>query len=219
MEDLLPHEKAQSTADNQRRHRQQHHRIVRVGGEAARLGRSQQVKARITKGGHRGKNSLPDGLHAVSGQEAPGEDHRPHGLQHKGETEGIAHQPGHIVHIVEVEGGHHHQPLTQGHPLSHQAGQQKDHAHKPQAAQLDEQQNHNLSEQGKLGQGVHQDQARHTGGGCGGEQRRHQSAAFPGHRRDGQHQQQRPHQNHSSKRKGDDPGGVDHPSPPSSRTH
>ena len=103
------------------------------------------------------------------------------------------------VHIVETEALGHDQSLLQTDFPVQQEEEDGNHRHKTQTANLNQAQNHNLAKACPLGIGVHQYQARHTGGGCGGEPRCQKSAALAAAGRDGQHQQQRTQQNHGKK--------------------
>ena len=144
----------------------------------------------------------------MPGQEARRQDDGPRPFKGKGGSQSSPQQAGHVAHVVEVEGGHHHEPLTEGQLPPHQQGQQKNDGHKAKTAQLDHDQDHSLPEKGPRRQRVHQHQPRHAGGGGGCKEGCHQPAALPrggGHR---EQQQDRAAENHRREGDGHDLSGL-----------
>ena len=76
--------------------------------------------------------------------------------------------------------------------------------HDPQTAQLDQDQNHRLTEHGPVGRRIPDDQTGHTNGGGGGEKRVLRRSPDPLLRGDRQHQKHRPDQDDTEKTQNDD---------------
>ena len=169
---ILPHQKAQAARHHQQGGHAQQEGVVPVARQAAKgpVLAPRQVEPRVAEGGHGVEHGVPDPPQkAVLRDKAHGHEHRPRPLQQEGAHEGVTHHPHHALQVVEVEGGHHHQPLRQADVPAQGQGDQGDHRHKAQAAQLDHGQDDHLPEQGPLHPGVHQGQAGDTGGGGGGK--------------------------------------------------
>ena len=142
-------------------------------------------------------------MNAKHGHKPDGQQAGANGLAGKGEDDGQLQQPGNVqAAAAGAFAGQLHLPDTQLPP--HQQGKADSQCGEPQATQLDAGQNHSLAKGCPQCEGVAHHQARHTGGRGDGEQSVNGSGA-PHFGRDGQHQQQRSHQNNQHKADDDDP--------------
>ena len=118
--DLLPHEKAQASAGNEGRHREDYHRVAVIGGQAPDLISPKNIKPGVTERRHRSEHALPDGSYPIPGPEAGRQNHRARSLKDKGGFERPYDQMGDIAGVVQVEAGRCRQSLAQGQLLFHQ---------------------------------------------------------------------------------------------------
>lgn len=172
LEHILPHEKAQPTHGDECGGGQQHHRVVVEAGQAGKGSAvaAQQVKARVAKGGDAVKDAPPQAARKTElWNEAQRQQQRPRPLHAEGAHQSVLYHPDHAVHVVQVQGGHHHQPLRQPDAPMQGQGEQGDDCHEAQSAQLDHHQDDRLSEQAPLEPGIRHDEAGDTGGRGGGE--------------------------------------------------
>ena len=172
LEHILPHEKAQPTHGDECGGGQQHHRVVVEAGQAGKGSAvaAQQVKSRVAKGGDTVKDAPPQAARKTElWNEAQRQQQRPRPLHAEGAHQSVLYHPDHAVHVVQVQGGHHHQPLRQPDAPMQGQGEQGDDCHEAQSTQLDHHQDDRLSEQAPLEPGIRHDEAGDTGGRGGGE--------------------------------------------------
>ena len=152
-------------------------------------------------------------------QREPGRQHRGgHGLHHGADHRDPEQDRADIPQADAVGFRRRGQPGPQPHPAGHHQAQQGGQRHDPETADLDQTQDHRLTESGPVGSGIDHRQTRDTHRACRGEQRLHEPCpARPGPR-DRQHQQTGAHDNPGQERPGNRLPGMPHPRPPPATT-
>lgn len=164
---ILPDEKSQAADDDEGGRGEQYNRVmVRPDhtGKGAVLS-AHQIKARVAERGDGVEDAMPDPPEQSKGwNEADGEDHRPHPLDQKGAHERMAYHAHHTIQIVEVEGGHHDEPLRQADAAVERKGHHGDEGHKAKAPQLDHHNDDDLPKEAPLDPGIHGNESGDAGG-------------------------------------------------------
>ena len=206
LEQVVIDHKTKPAGNNQRADRPHDQRVsVIVGERREQTLTAEQVKARIAECRNRGKDRKKDALRTVlrhqrdHQQECAGPLRSERAAHHQPEqrTYGEFLRTDRFAREVEVSAF---QPPADRH------GKKAGHRHQPEAAGLDQQQNHTLSESGPMGVSIIDYQPGDTGCRGGGEQAVEQRgpAAIPAGGR--QHQQESPDEDHHCKADRDDPG-------------
>ena len=203
---FFPYEETQ-TADHYQQHQSDaHHRIVIKGNDAVPGGNgTENIKAGIAKGGNGMENAPNRSLSRSEFRPEPQKQHQcASALNRKAADQHPFLEPDNTFDLIHAQGlGHEHTLLQTDLPPQHKNNQRSG-AHKAQAADLDQKNNHCLTKAAPLSPGVEQHQSSHAGGrGCCKE-RRNKTAAFPIAGTDGQIQQQRAGQNNQGKYDGND---------------
>lgn len=183
LQPVLPHKKAQTANDDQGGGGEKGQGVVlepHQAGEGAGVP-SLEVKARITEGGYRVEKGMPHSLEkAVLGDHPKGQHSRPQKFKKCGAHESVTNHPHHPVQVVQVQSGHHDEPLRQPDAPVGRQGDEGDHRHEPQTPQLDEKEDHPLPK-GRPGEkGVGHHKPGDTGGRGGGKEGGKQALALPG---------------------------------------
>ena len=147
---------------------------------------------------HRHPQSLPQA-------KVPAEDRRHHHRSQQFDAQcGNDDERRQTNNSADFRGGHrilHGAALHQPQLPARQHGDGGRYGHHTQSADLNEQQDHALSEYRPVGSRVLDHQPRYTHGGGGSEQRIHKGGHYPGYTGYGEHQKQRSHQDDSCKAK------------------
>ena len=189
-EDIDPDHVAETAHHDQHHGVEKHQRTVLITDQTVR---SQDIDPRITEGGNRREDRVPDPLsHAIGGDEGDHVDQRSYHFHHEGAFKDRDQKPPDTVHGIQIEGIMDQQGLGQRQLLIYQQHQDRGNRDDPEAAQLDQDQDHDLPEQAPVGKCVHHHQSRHADGRggreeCGG----HVRTARP-LLRYGEHEEQRP---------------------------
>ena len=141
---VVPHQKAQTTADDQCHQDQIQKRLPRRASE--RCVRSQNVKARIAKSRNRVENAHPEPpAQAVPGTEPERQQQCAGALAGQCHQQRPAGQPDDAADLQGTHRVHQHSPLVKADAAVEQKGDQGRDCHKAQSPDLDQQQNHSLS--------------------------------------------------------------------------
>ena len=146
-------------------------------------------------------NALPQ---AELRAEPQGQQQSPHALNDQGRAEDKARHADDAAHLGRGDGLLHHPALLEADPPSGEDEEGHGHRHHAHAADLDQQQDHRLSESGPVSHGIVNHQSGHAGGGGGGEQRIQKIGAARRPGGPGEHQQQRAPKNQQQKAQNDD---------------
>ena len=190
--DILPGEKAQRTANDQRRDHQHHIGVMGIPGKRnkAGIGSAQQIKPGVAKSRNRVKQGVKNAFWPKVGTEHRQKQHCARQLKKQGGAQDKAGKAHNATHLRRAGGFLQGAALHQRDPSAGQkrkGGGNGDHA---QAADLDQQQDHALPKGRPVAAGVLHGKAGHAQGRGGGEQclGKRRKAARPG--RNGQHQKQ-----------------------------
>ena len=202
---IAPDHKAQTADHDQRRDRQRDERVARVGRQRReRRPRAHQVEARVAERRDRVKQrEIDPAPPAEFRNEADAQQRRARQL--KGERK------RHDVPDQRADAGegdascrlHQHLAVVKPQLFAQREGDERDHGHEAEAAELDQQQDHDLPEGRPAGEGVPDDQSGHAGRARRGEQRVEKARAV--RRGDRQRQQSCSDQNDREKAQRDQP--------------
>ena len=138
-------------------------------------------------------------------QKAEEQNERAHAFNCGCAPQDIAHEAHDTAVAVAAEGLRQNHALPQADLTAEGKEKQTRDGHKAEAADLNEQQNDDLTEHGPVRPGVDADEARHAGRRGRGEQARQKRRGFAGTRRGGQAQKAGAEQNNAQEHKDDQP--------------
>ena len=203
---VLPCEKPDAADDDQRHDDHVDQRIVRVGGQrGVGHGTAQQVEPGVAERGHRMKQSIPQPPdRTVFLTEHRGQQRRARQLDQHCGAQDEARQLHDAADVVGGDGLLHGAALHQADPSARNHRDDHGDGHHPPAADLDQHEDHGLSEGRPIGGGVVHHQSGHAHRRGGREQRVQRFRAHAAHRGAGQTQQQPAQQDHAEKAHDDD---------------
>ena len=188
---IVPGQKADAAGDDEGHHGDADDGVGSIGGQRGILPPyAHQVQSRVAESGYRMKQGHPQPLQGAEIPAEYGSHHcRAQQFRKKGHFQNEAGQPDDTAHFRSGNGFLYGGALHQTDPPPGENGKERRHGDDAQAADLDQQENDNLAEDGPVGAGVLDHQSRDANRGGGGKQRVQKGGGFPGGGGKRQHQQ------------------------------
>ena len=210
-EDLIPDQESQAAQDNEAAESEAYDRIPLINHQAgSRRAEAQDVESRVAEGGNRVKHAQPQRLcKRILRRKTEGQQQGARAFDAEGSDQQLFLMLHHFPHVLRADGFGHDQLLLNRDPAAKAEVGQRSRGHEPQSSDLNQDQDHGLTEEAPLSPCIRQGQPGHAGGGGCGKQGNEQTcrSAVPG--RDRQIQQQGAQQNQAQKGQRHDPADAD----------